>query len=182
MGLVWYRRSHNLFLKSLLPRLVIYSNHMEGLFMPPAWQTYTKLLFATIVNMSRAFVQGKLTWVGLSIVSLDWFFSWPSRSCQYLVISHHIFGPLIMPVWEGLHWHISGGFVSYWLWHIALRVNLELHPGPIYIIDRWPCTQHLIIIMGLWLSGFPCVRHQLTLSHLGFVQYLDFHLTLSVGI
>ena len=63
---------------------------------------------------------------------------------------------------------------------IPLRVNLEPHPSHIYIIDRWPCAQHLIIIMGLWLSGFPYVRRQHTLSHLGFMQYLDFHLTLSV--
>ena len=87
-----------------------------------------------------------------------------------------------MLVWEGLYWLLTGGFVSYRLRNIALRINLEPHLGPIYIIDRWPCAQHLIIIMGLWLSDFPCVRHQLTLSHLGFMQYLDFHLTLSVDI
>ena len=97
---------------------------------------------------------------------------------------YHIrcFDLLLVLVWEGPHWLLAGGFVSYRLRHIALRANLEPHPGPISIIDRWPCAQHLIIIMGLWLSGFPCVRCQHKLSHLGFVKYIDFHLTLSVDI
>ena len=128
--------------------------------------------------MSHAFFQGKLTWVVFSAVSLHSFYNRPSRSCQYLVLSHQMFGPMLMMVWEGLQWLLVGSFVSYWLWHIALRVNLEPHPGP----NRWPCAHHLIIIMGLWLSGFPCVQLQHTLSHVGFMHYLDFHLTLSVDI
>ena len=163
------RRSHNLVIELVLPWLIISSNNMEGFFMPPAWRTYTKLSFVSIVNISRDFVHGNLTRVGLSAVSLDSFFIRPSRSFQYLVLSHQMFGPMLVLVWEGLHWLLVGGFVSYRWGHIALRANLDFHPGPIYIIDRWPCAQYLIIIMGLLLSGFPCVRHQITLSHLEFM-------------
>ena len=37
-----------LFHWSVLPRLVISSNHMESLLMPPSLQTYTKLFYASI--------------------------------------------------------------------------------------------------------------------------------------
>ena len=35
-----------LVIESVLPRLVISSNHMEGLFVPPAWRTYTDSSYA----------------------------------------------------------------------------------------------------------------------------------------
>ena len=80
-----------LFHLSVLPRLVISSNHMESLFcllhnrliqchflLP--WSSRVVLLF-----------KGSLTRVSHSAVSLDSLFSWPSRSGQYLVLSHQIF-------------------------------------------------------------------------------------------
>ena len=76
---------------SVLPRLVISSNHMESLFcllhnrliqchflLP--WSSRVMLLF-----------KGILTRVGHSAVSLDSLFSRPSWSCQYLVLSHQMF-------------------------------------------------------------------------------------------
>ena len=63
-----------LFHESVLPRLVISSNHMESLFLPPALQTYTVSLFVAMVIMSRDFVQGKLTLI------------WPFCGVSWLII------------------------------------------------------------------------------------------------
>ena len=134
-----------------------------------------------MVITSRVFVQGKSKPESAILRCLLIHYSVGLPGLVSIFFYHiRCFGLFLVLVWEGPHWLLAGGFVSYQLRHISLRSNLEPHPGPISIIDRWPCAQHLIIIMGLWLSGFPCVRRQHTLSHLGFVQYLDFHLTLSV--
>ena len=136
-----------------------------------------------MIITSHTFVQGNSN-QSRPFCGVSWLIIQSAFPGLVSILFYHIrcFGLLLMLVWEGPHWLLAGGFVSHRLWHIALRVNLEPHPSPIYIIDRWPCAQHLIIIMGLLLSGFPCVRRQHTLSHMGFVQYLDFHLTLSVDI
>ena len=89
--LVWLRFSITIVIESVLPRLVTSSNHMEGSFMPPAWRTYTDSSYAAIVTSSRAFVQGKLAWVGLSAVSLDTFFSQPSRLSVSCLTSHQLY-------------------------------------------------------------------------------------------
>ena len=80
-----------LFHWSVLPRLVISSNHMESLFcllqdrliqchflLP--WSSWVVFLF-----------KGSLTKVDHSVVSLDSLFSRPSRSCQYHVLSYQMF-------------------------------------------------------------------------------------------
>ena len=165
---------------SVLPRLVISSNHMESLFcllhnrliqchflLP--WSSRVVLLF-----------KGSLAWVGHSAVSLDSLFSRPSRSCQYHVLSHQMF-------WSSARAGLRRSPLTSCRRVCLLSTTTHCYeskpraaPWAYFHHDRWPHAQHLIIIMGLWLSGFPCVRRQHTLSHLGFVQYLDFHLTLSV--
>ena len=83
--------SYTLFHLSVLPRLVISSNHMESLFcllhnrliqchflLP--WSSRVVLLF-----------KGSITTVDHSMVSLDSLFSRPSQFCQYLVLSHQMF-------------------------------------------------------------------------------------------
>ena len=59
-------------------------------------------------------------------------------------VRYHInyVGPLLVLVWEGLHWLLVSGSFSYWLRQIAPRAYLEPLPGPIFIIDRSPCAQH----------------------------------------
>ena len=135
----------------------LFQSYGEFVFASCITKLYS-VIFTTMVITSRAFVQGKFNqsqpFCSVSWLIIQLAFPVLSVSCS---ITLDIWS-LLMLVWEGLHWLLAGGFVSYQLRHIALRVNLEPYPGPISIIDRWPCAHHLIIIMGLWLRGFPFVR------------------------
>ena len=101
--------------------------------------------------------------------------------CQYHVY-HHIsyIGPLLMLVWEGFHWILAGGSCPDQQRHLAMRTGLELHLGPIFIIDRSPCAQHLSTLWVFdWVVSlvFNIHFHYHTLE---FVQYIGFHLNLLV--
>ena len=141
---------------------------------------YRVIICCHIVTLSHAFVQGNLAWVSLSAVSLD-SFQLTIPGCQCLFY-HHIscIGPLLVPVWECLHWLLAGRSCPYPWRHLSLRTSLELHPGPIFIIDRSPCAQHQLVSWVFdWVVSlvFDISLHYHTL---GFMQYLGFHLTLLV--
>jgi len=58
-------------------------------------------------------------------------------------VCHHIscIGPLLVLVWEGLHWLLAGGCYPYRRQHIALRAGLEPHHSPISVFYRSPCAR-----------------------------------------
>ena len=75
---------------SVLPRLVISSNHMERLFCllhNRLIQCHFLLPWSSQVML---FFKGSLTRFDHSAMSLDSLFSRPSRSCQYHVLSHQM--------------------------------------------------------------------------------------------
>lgn len=155
---------------------------------------YRVIICCHIVTLSRAFVQGKLAWVGLSAVSLDSFFSWPSLVVSVMsliaikdIITYHL---------TKRHHQILYGSKGQWVIFFSLEISilnffleivkinliLDMHilptfhylhyftyyiPIPIHFHIHYPT--HLIIIPYF------------SIYHI-FISYSIYHIILTLGI
>jgi len=137
--LVWLRYTLTLLLSKFSP---------DWLSLPIIWRVRSCILHEELIqshhilphsHIESCFCSREVSLRRL-LCSVSWLiFQSAIPGCQCLIY-HHIsyVCPLLMLVWEGLHWLLASRSCRYRRWHLTLRIGLELHPSLIFIIDRSP--------------------------------------------
>lgn len=142
-ALVWLRTALTSLFFNTPPIGYLFQWNREFSYASYMTNLYKVIIFYHVVTVELWFCSRDVN-LGQLLCGVSWpIFQSVIPSCQHN-FHYHIkyIGPLLMLVWEGLHWLLARRSFSYQLRQTALRADLESHPSPIFIIDRSPYAQN----------------------------------------